>query len=207
MTTLDVCHPCAASYQLDCSYRNESWGFQNLQAMEEHRPSRAIKDSHSYFQPLVLNSCLFQGNVVLELKLCPCRVHPPLPPEKKKAPTALKVFPILKALSADSAFCSFVFVGQENTHLFKNICGWIKGCNCCRDNKRRTSHINKFQCLTVTTVIFTVTITVLRLGNRQWPFIMGSDQTGLGKIWTYQTCTFPFPGSFLQLPPFLSLVW
>lgn len=37
--------------------------------MEEHRPGRAIKDSHSYFQPLTLSSCLFQGNVVSELKL------------------------------------------------------------------------------------------------------------------------------------------
>lgn len=47
---LEVCHLCAASYQLNYSYRNESWGFQNLQGMKEHSPGRAIKDLHSYFQ-------------------------------------------------------------------------------------------------------------------------------------------------------------
>lgn len=81
--------------------------------MEEHRPGRAIKDSHSYFQPLTLSSCLFQGNVVSELKLG----------GGGKAQINLKIFLILKASGADLAFCLFIFLGQENMYLFKNLCG------------------------------------------------------------------------------------
>lgn len=85
--------------------------------MEEHRPGRAIKDSYSYFQPLTLSSCLFQGNVVSKWKL------PGEKKKRKKAQIALKVFPILKAPGVNLAFWFFVLVGQENTYLFKNICG------------------------------------------------------------------------------------
>jgi len=42
---------------------------------------------------------------------------------KKKAQMVLKIYPILKAPGADLTFCLFIFLGQENTYLFKNICG------------------------------------------------------------------------------------
>lgn len=40
-----------------------------------------------------------------------------------KAQINLKIFLILKASGADLAFCLFIFLGQENMYLFKNLCG------------------------------------------------------------------------------------